>query len=35
MIYLYPLRFGRVAQLEERLPYKEDVGGSRPSVPTH
>ena len=27
--------FGRLAQLEERLPYKEEVGGSSPSAPTH
>lgn len=25
---------GRLAQLGERLPYKEDVGGSIPSTPT-
>ena len=25
---------GRLAQLGERLPYKEDVGGSSPSSPT-
>lgn len=25
---------GRLAQLEERLPYKEEVGGSSPSAPT-
>ncbi len=25
---------GRLAQLVERLPYKEDVGGSSPSAPT-
>ena len=25
---------GRLAQLVERLPYKEDVGGSSPSTPT-
>ncbi len=25
---------GRLAQLEERLPYKQDVGGSSPSTPT-
>jgi hypothetical protein len=29
-IYLY----GRLAQLGERLPYKQDVGGSIPSSPT-
>ena len=32
-----PLRvttFGRLAQLGERLPYKQDVGGSIPSSPT-
>jgi hypothetical protein len=26
---------GRLAQLVERLPYKEEVGGSSPSPPTH
>ena len=25
--------FGRLAQLGERLPYKQDVGGSIPSTP--
>ena len=25
---------GRIAQLGERLPYKQDVGGSSPSSPT-
>ena len=34
-----PLRvtiyFGRLAQLGERLPYKQDVGGSIPSMPTN
>ena len=25
---------GRLAQLEERFPYKEEVGGSSPSTPT-
>ncbi len=25
---------GRLAQLEERFPYKEEVGGSNPSTPT-
>ncbi len=25
--------YGRLAQLGERLPYKEDVGGSSPSSP--
>ena len=27
-------RLGRLAQLEEHLPYKEGVGGSSPSAPT-
>ena len=27
-------RKGRIAQLVERLPYKQDVGGSSPSSPT-
>src|SRR5438445_9659400 len=27
-------RFGRLAQLGERLPYKQEVGGSNPSPPT-
>src|SRR5439155_22202847 len=27
-------RSGRLAQLVERLPYKQEVGGSRPSPPT-
>ena len=27
-------RSGRLAQLGERLPYKQDVGGSSPSTPT-
>ena len=27
-------RPGRLAQLEERFPYKEEVGGSSPSTPT-
>ncbi len=26
---------GPLAQLEERLPYKQDVGGSNPSGPTN
>jgi hypothetical protein len=26
--------YGRLAQLGERLPYKQDVGGSIPSSPT-
>ncbi len=26
--------YGRLAQLEERFPYKEEVGGSSPSTPT-
>ena len=25
---------GRLAQMEERFPYKEEVGGSIPSTPT-
>ncbi len=25
---------GRLAQMEERFPYKEEVGGSSPSTPT-
>ena len=25
---------GRIAQLEERLPYKQDAVGSSPTVPT-
>ena len=28
------LKIGRIAQLGERLPYKQDVGGSSPSSPT-
>jgi hypothetical protein len=28
------LPFGRLAQLGERLPYKQEVGGSIPSPPT-
>lgn len=32
----FPYRspFGRLAQLGERLPYKQNVGGSIPSAPT-
>ena len=31
---IYNGDFGRLAQLGERLPYKQDVGGSIPSPPT-
>ena len=29
-----PPAYGRLAQLGERFPYKEEVGGSSPSTPT-
>ena len=29
-----PCAYGRLAQLGERFPYKEEVGGSSPSTPT-
>jgi hypothetical protein len=32
--YGSPTFFGGLAQLGERLPYKQDVGGSIPSSPT-
>ena len=34
MISLSCERFGRIAQLGERFPYKEDVTGSSPVPPT-
>ena len=30
---VHVIHFGRLAQLGERLPYKQDVGGSIPSTP--
>src|ERR687888_1021448 len=34
VIALYSRELGRLAQLGERLPYKQEVGGSIPSPPT-
>ena len=34
LVVVLSRNYGRLAQLGERLPYKQDVGGSIPSSPT-